>query len=57
LNIDLDINNERQDCKIGTVGGLCGRGRGNGGVEGDGIWVMDFIYLYEIDQRNLLQLL
>jgi hypothetical protein len=32
LNIDLNINNERQDCKIGTVydwGGTGGRGRVN----------------------------
>jgi hypothetical protein len=29
LNIDLEINNERQDCKIGTVWtGTCGRGEG-----------------------------
>jgi hypothetical protein len=32
LNIDLDINNERQVYKIGTVGrGTNGRGRGNEG--------------------------
>jgi hypothetical protein len=35
--------------------GTCGRGRRNGGDEGEGIWLMDFIYLYEIEQRNLLQ--
>jgi hypothetical protein len=29
----------------------------NEGDEGEGIWSMDFIYLYEIEQRNLLQLL
>jgi hypothetical protein len=29
LNIDLNINNERWDCKMGTVwGGTCGRGEG-----------------------------
>jgi hypothetical protein len=28
LNIDLGINNERQDCKLGTVEGSCGRGKG-----------------------------
>jgi hypothetical protein len=27
------------------------------GDEGKGIWLMDFINLCEIDQRNLLQLL
>jgi hypothetical protein len=50
LNIDSGINNERQDCKIGTVcvGLLVGR-RVNGEVEGEGIWLMDFIYLYEIE--------
>jgi hypothetical protein len=26
-NIDFGIHNERQDCKIGTVGGTCGRGK------------------------------
>jgi hypothetical protein len=25
--------------------------------EGEGMWLMDFIYLYEIEQWNLLQLL
>jgi hypothetical protein len=25
--IDFGINNERQDCKIGTVVGTCGRGK------------------------------
>jgi hypothetical protein len=30
-----------------------GGGRVNKGDEGDGIWVMDFVY--EIEQRNLLQ--
>jgi hypothetical protein len=28
----------------------CGRGRGNGGDEGEGIWLMDFIYIKEIEQ-------
>jgi hypothetical protein len=47
LNINLNINNVRQDCKIGTV---CGRGvlmggmRVNEGDKGEGIWQMDFIY-------------
>jgi hypothetical protein len=52
------MNNERQGCKIGTVcgGGITsGRGRVDEGDEGEGIWLMDFIY--EIEQRNLLQLL
>jgi hypothetical protein len=31
--------------------------RGNEGEEAEGIWLMDFIYFYEIEQRNLLQLL
>jgi hypothetical protein len=25
--------------------------------EGESIWLMDFIYLYETEQRNVLQLL
>jgi hypothetical protein len=59
FNINLNINNEKQNCKIGTVcGGVLVRGgRVNGGDYGEGIWLMDFIYLYEIGQRNLLQLL
>jgi hypothetical protein len=44
LSVNLEINNERQDCESGTVvGGTC-RGRGNEGDEGEGIWLMDFIY-------------
>jgi hypothetical protein len=31
--------------------------RVNEGDEGEGIWLMRFIYLHEIDQRNFLQLL
>jgi hypothetical protein len=54
LNINLDINNERRDFKIGTV---CGGKRGKEGDEGEGIWWMDFIYFYETEQRHLLQLL
>jgi hypothetical protein len=34
-----------------------GRERGNEGDEGEGIRLIDFIDLYEIEQRNLLQLL
>jgi hypothetical protein len=35
----------------GTIGGM------KEGDKGDGIWFMDFIYLYETELRNLLQLL
>jgi hypothetical protein len=28
LNIDLEINNKRQDCKIDSVVDTCGRGEG-----------------------------
>jgi hypothetical protein len=31
-------------------------GRVNGGDEDDRIWLMGFIYIYEIEQINLLQL-
>jgi hypothetical protein len=49
LNIDFGIN-ERQDCKIGTVVGVtCGRGRMKG-CESERIWLMSFIYIYEIKQ-------
>jgi hypothetical protein len=34
-----------------------GRGRVSEGDESEGIWWMDFIYLYEIEQRKLLQFL
>jgi hypothetical protein len=30
-------------------GGASGRGRGNEGDQGEGIWLMNFIYLYEIE--------
>jgi hypothetical protein len=50
LNTDFGIKNERQDCKIGTVwGDICGRGRINEGDEGEGIWLMGFIYIHEIE--------
>jgi hypothetical protein len=36
LNNNLNIDNEKQDCKIGT---LCeGGGRKNEGDKGDGMW-------------------
>jgi hypothetical protein len=49
LNIDFGFKNERQDCKIGTVcgGGTCGGERVNGD-EGEGIWFMGCVYMYEI---------
>jgi hypothetical protein len=55
LNINLNINNERQDCKIDRVGWvLVGRGRVNEGDGGEGMWLMGFICLHEIEQRKLL---
>jgi hypothetical protein len=58
FNIHLNIKNERHDCKIGTVcaGALVGERRVNEGDEDEGIWLMDFIYLYKKEQTNLLQL-
>jgi hypothetical protein len=51
LNIDVGNNNERQDCKIGTVeGSTCGRGKVIGGDEGEGIWLMGFIYIHKKEQ-------
>jgi hypothetical protein len=44
-------------CVCVSVWLLVGGGRVNEGNEGEGIWLMDFIYLYEIELRNLLQLL
>jgi hypothetical protein len=37
-----------------VVGILVGGGRVNEGDKGEGIWLMDLIYLDEIEQRNLL---
>jgi hypothetical protein len=47
--IDFGIGNLKHDCKIGTVcvGGTCGRGKVNGGDEGEGIWLMGFIHIFE----------
>jgi hypothetical protein len=57
LNVNLNINNENQDCKIGTVYAgralLVGRGMKEGD-EGDSIWLMDFIYLYETELKKPL---
>jgi hypothetical protein len=54
----LDINNERQDCKIRTWWAvLVGWGRVSEGDYGEVIWWMYFIYLYGMEKRNLLQLL
>jgi hypothetical protein len=47
LNINLEINNEKRDCKTGTVWGGCCGGVVNEGDEGEGIWLMDFIYKIE----------
>jgi hypothetical protein len=38
-------------------GVLVGGRRVKEGDEGDGIWLMDFIYLYETELKNLLQLI
>jgi hypothetical protein len=45
--------NKRQDCKIGRgeemLGGvLVGGWRVNGEYKDEGLWLMDFIYMYEI---------
>jgi hypothetical protein len=52
LDIDFGINNERLKCKTGTVyeDVLVGGRRVNEGDEGEGIWLMGFIYLYELEQ-------
>jgi hypothetical protein len=48
LSIDCGIKNVRQDCIIGSVCGVLVReGRANGGDEGEGIWLMNFIYKIE----------
>jgi hypothetical protein len=50
LNIDFGIKNEKQYCKIDTLGNTCEIGRVNEGDEDEGIWLMGFIYIYEIEQ-------
>jgi hypothetical protein len=47
LNTNLGINNERQDCKIVPRGRVlvCGA---NEGDAGEGIWLMNFIYVHGI---------
>jgi hypothetical protein len=49
------LPHRREKVQWGVV--LVGAGRVNEGDEGEGIWLMDFIYLYKIEQRNLLWLL
>jgi hypothetical protein len=51
----LGIDNERQDCKIGTgcLGGICGRGSKNERDQCEGLWLIDFIHLNEIGEINL----
>jgi hypothetical protein len=51
LTTDFGINYERQGCKMSTVGGILCKGRRiNEEDKGEGIWLMDFIYLYKIEQ-------
>jgi hypothetical protein len=41
LNTDFGIENERQDCKTGSLGAVLVRGgRVIGGDEGEGIWLV-----------------
>jgi hypothetical protein len=51
LDTDFGIN-RRQDYKtnIVCVWVLVGMARVNGGDEGEGIWLMGFIYLYKTEQ-------
>jgi hypothetical protein len=55
LNINSNINNENQYCKIGMVpwGVQMGEGRVNEDDYDGGIWLIDFTHLYETEQRNL----
>jgi hypothetical protein len=59
LNINLNINKEKQYCKIDAVCGaeLVGRRRVKEGDYCDGIRQMDFINLHETELRNFFQLL
>jgi hypothetical protein len=49
LNIDLEMNNKRQDCKAGTLCGIY-LWEGEGLMKSEGIWSIDIIYLYKIEQ-------
>jgi hypothetical protein len=62
LGVFTDLGSTYQEYlkAIGTAcmwGGTSVRGRVNEGDSGEGISLIDFIYIYEIGQRNLLQLL
>jgi hypothetical protein len=48
---NLEINNERLDCKIG-VACVYKQRRWS-----EGIWLVQFMYLHKMEQQNLLQLL
>jgi hypothetical protein len=48
LNINFGIKNESQDCKIGTVEGWMV----NEGDEGEGIWLVYFIYIHEMNGKS-----
>jgi hypothetical protein len=50
LNLDFGIHNERQNCKIGTRGGGTGvKGKVSRRYEDEWIWLMGFIYMYELE--------
>jgi hypothetical protein len=50
--------NDRNVKSIQCVGEyFSDRRRVNGSDEGEGIWLMDFIYIYEIEQQNFFHLL
>jgi hypothetical protein len=46
LNTDFGTSSEGQDCKIGSVGNTCWEGERK---RDEGIWLMGFIYLHEIN--------
>jgi hypothetical protein len=49
LNINLDINNKIQDCKISAMWGVLVGGKMKRGDKGEGIWLVSFIYIHEIE--------
>jgi hypothetical protein len=57
LNVNSNINNENQDCKIITVcvgGYQWEEGEDEGKRSDYGIWLMDFIYLHERELKKPL---
>jgi hypothetical protein len=50
LHIGFGFKTERQDCKLHTAWRVpVEGGRVNGGAEGEGMWLVGFIYIYKVE--------